>query len=180
MYYYVGTLTSGLTVMYGELSLDNLASAATYADTDADIFYEIDANGVYTTESINSATINSITYYYTGTLTSGATVLYSDNALNTLATATTYVDENADIYYEIDANGVYSSQTINTINDASSVTYYHLGTFGVGTTLYTNNALNSTPNLVYCNFGDLNSDGFNDFVSSDTNGYVCQIDYGTE
>jgi hypothetical protein len=182
-YYYAGTLTSGSTVMYGEMSLDNLASAATYADTNAGIFYEIDANGVYTTESISSTTINSITYYYTGSLNVNESVLYDDNALTTVASATSFVDEGADILYTIDANGIYNQQNINTINDASSVTYYHIGTFGVGTTLYTNNALNSAAaNLVSCNFGDLSSppDGFDDFVSTDNAGYVCQIDYGTE
>jgi hypothetical protein len=182
-YYYTGTLTSGTTVLYSDNGLDTLATATTYVDENADIYYEIDANGVYSETAISTTTIGGTTYYYTGTLTSGTTVLYSDNALDTLATATTYVDENADIYYEIDANGVYSSQTINTINDASSVTYYHIGTFGVGTILYTDNALDSLAyNLVSCNFGDLSSppDGFNDLVSTDINGYVCQIEYGTE
>jgi hypothetical protein len=183
MYYYTGTLTSGSTVLYNDISLDNLASATTYADTDADIFYEINPNSVYTTYSILSTTINNSTYYYTGTLTSGSTVLYNNEELTTLATATDYVDESANIYYEIDANGVYSSETINTINDASSVTYYHIGTFGVGTILYTsNNFMSPAASLVSCNFGDVSSppDGFNDLVSTDSSGLVCQIDYGTE
>ena len=57
--------------------------------------------------------------------------------------------------------------------------YYYTGIFTDGTVLYTNQILIATVNNFYlANAGDLNNDGYNDYVSTDQNGYAT-ITYGS-
>ena len=140
------------------------------------MYYEISNSGVYSESVISTTSINNVTYYYFGTLTSGSTVLYDNNALDDIAGAATYADVNADMYYEISNSGVYSESVINTTGS-----YYHLGAFAVGTILYTNNNLTTlASSLTDSNLGDINSDTFNDLVTTDAAGAITQITYGTE
>lgn len=174
-YYYTGTLTSGTTVLYTEDALTNIASGTTYADEAADIYYTIaNGTGVYTEEAIATTTINTSTYYYTGTLTSGTTVLYTDNGLSSLANTIDYIDSGTK--YSIDSSSVYREEIINTIGS-----YFYVGTFDIGTRLYEEGSLQTTAgNLSSANVGDFSSplDGIDDYVSTDSNGYVTQINYG--
>ena len=171
-YFYPGTLTSGVTVLFNDNVLSDEASATTYADEDADMYYEINENGVYSESVISNITINNVTYYYTGTLTSGVTVLYETNALDDIAGATAYADVDADIYYEISSSGVYSQSAILTIT-LGNTAYYYTGTFENGTVLYSNNSLETPASIEnYLQAGDLNNDTYNDTVSIGQGGVV--------
>lgn len=172
-YYYVGTLTSGTTVLYTSNALSTqVNSASTYVDAGV-ARYTVGNGGVVTIETIYP--IGTSGYYYAGTFTSGTTLLYTSDALTTTANSIIPFVY-ASYYYTTNFSGVVTEQAVNTTGS-----YYHIGSFANGTTLYTDNNLTTlATSLTDSNVGDINSDGFDDFVSTDSGGVITMINYGTE
>jgi len=103
-------------------------------------------------------------YYYAGSLTSGTTVLYSDEALTTIANGITYIDAGV-AKYTTDGSGVVTEEAISQL-DASG--YYYAGTLTSDTTvLYTSDTLETTANSIAY------SDGSN-YYTTDGSGVVTE------
>ena len=171
-YYYAGSLTSGTTILYSDEALTTIADNITYIDAGV-AKYTTNGSGVVTEEFITLIAAGG--YYYVGTFTSGTTVLYTSDALTTTANSITPFVYTS-YYYTTNGSGVVTEEFINTTGS-----YYHIGAFAVAATLYTNNNLTTlATSLTDSNVGDIDSDGFDDFVSTDSNGVITAITYGTE
>jgi len=84
-YYYTGSLAVS-TTLYTSVAFTTPAASITGVASNT--YYVTDGSGVITTaDTVNNTSLDSTTYYYTGTLTSGTTVLYTDGDLTTIATS---------------------------------------------------------------------------------------------
>jgi hypothetical protein len=180
-YYHTGTFTSG-TILYGENALTSTVNNLFYyyndADENTDALYTTDGTGILSIQEAFQVTINGITYRYTGTLTSGSTVL-RDNITFDPVGAFSYVDVSANKLYGANSSGEYYEETISSITIDTS-TYYYVGALANGTILYSENSLsNIASSFPNANAGDLNNDGFNDLISHDSISGIT-ITYGTE